>query len=320
MKLRLLAVHEVYGALRVVGLGAPLPALLAGACLRRGLLGRLPLVSGGGGGPALTTVECGLVCPQAVLVVLVVYNASLGLALVLAGRLLLALLAVVAPLRLALLLHAGWWPLLATPTAAAGLLCLCHHCYHGNLGGQRGYCCKSFLVVMTTHVLLAVGVAWLVSFGCTPCPAPLPPRPFLVGHRGCSADAPENTVAAFTRAIQLPDVRVLESDVYLSLDGVPFLLHDPHLLRTTDVRLRCPDLDPSRNASWLAFSSGPCPLSQLRAGRYLVSTPPTLYPSPSPLTLLPLNPHAPPPHPSLSSPLNPHTPFPSTLTLLPLTP
>ncbi|WP_245565188.1 glycerophosphodiester phosphodiesterase [Nocardioides insulae] len=62
-------------------------------------------------------------------------------------------------------------------------------------------------------------------------------------HRGASAYAPENTLAAFAVAIaQRADA--LESDVQLSRDGVPVLLHDATLSRTTDVERVFPDRAP----------------------------------------------------------------------------
>lgn len=57
--------------------------------------------------------------------------------------------------------------------------------------------------------------------------------PFVVAHRGASREAPENTLAAFRRGIELK-ADLLECDVYLSSDGVPVLLHDGTLDRTTN--------------------------------------------------------------------------------------
>lgn len=54
-------------------------------------------------------------------------------------------------------------------------------------------------------------------------------------HRGASAEAPENTLAAFRRALSL-GVSGIELDVQLTRDGVPVVLHDPVLERTTDGR------------------------------------------------------------------------------------
>jgi glycerophosphoryl diester phosphodiesterase len=49
--------------------------------------------------------------------------------------------------------------------------------------------------------------------------------PFIVGHRGASAVAPENTLAAFARALQ-DGADGIELDVRLSRDGVLFVIHD----------------------------------------------------------------------------------------------
>ncbi|ADG05153.1 glycerophosphodiester phosphodiesterase [Kyrpidia tusciae] len=54
-------------------------------------------------------------------------------------------------------------------------------------------------------------------------------------HRGASAETPENTLAAFRRAVEI-GVGGIELDVQLTRDGVPVVLHDPTLERTTDGR------------------------------------------------------------------------------------
>jgi glycerophosphoryl diester phosphodiesterase len=53
-----------------------------------------------------------------------------------------------------------------------------------------------------------------------------------VAHRGNAAEFPENTLPAFVSALDL-GVRFLELDVQLSRDGVPVVIHDHLLLRTT---------------------------------------------------------------------------------------
>ena len=58
------------------------------------------------------------------------------------------------------------------------------------------------------------------------------PYPFWIAHRGAGELAPENTLAAF-RLGALHGYRAFECDVKLSRDGVPFLLHDANLRRTT---------------------------------------------------------------------------------------
>lgn len=59
------------------------------------------------------------------------------------------------------------------------------------------------------------------------------PYPLWIAHRGAGRLAPENTLAAF-RLGAAHGYRAFECDVKLSADGVPFLLHDTTLQRTTD--------------------------------------------------------------------------------------
>ncbi len=59
------------------------------------------------------------------------------------------------------------------------------------------------------------------------------PYPRWVAHRGAGKLAPENTLAAFKLGAE-NGYRMFECDVKLSSDGVPFLLHDDTLERTTN--------------------------------------------------------------------------------------
>lgn len=61
------------------------------------------------------------------------------------------------------------------------------------------------------------------------------PYPFWIAHRGAGRLAPENTLAAF-RLGAGHGYRMFECDAKLSADGVPFLLHDSTLERTTNGR------------------------------------------------------------------------------------
>lgn len=56
---------------------------------------------------------------------------------------------------------------------------------------------------------------------------------FVAGHRGDRADAPENTIPAFQAAFAT-GMEFVETDVQLTADGFPVLLHDLTVDRTTD--------------------------------------------------------------------------------------
>ncbi len=58
-------------------------------------------------------------------------------------------------------------------------------------------------------------------------------RPLVFGHRGGAKIGPENTMVAFARGLAAGADGV-ECDVRLSSDGVPMVIHDPTLDRTTD--------------------------------------------------------------------------------------
>lgn len=80
------------------------------------------------------------------------------------------------------------------------------------------------------------------------------PYPAWIAHRGAGRLAPENTLAAF-RLGASHGYRMFECDVKLSADGVPFLLHDDTLDRTT-------------NATGLAGEQTWSHLAQLDAGSW----------------------------------------------------
>jgi glycerophosphoryl diester phosphodiesterase len=62
-------------------------------------------------------------------------------------------------------------------------------------------------------------------------------RPVLIGHRGYSAIAPENTLPSFELALNF-GVDLIELDYHHSRDDVPVVIHDDLLDRTTDARRR----------------------------------------------------------------------------------
>lgn len=57
--------------------------------------------------------------------------------------------------------------------------------------------------------------------------------PVIIGHRGCSLEAPENTLAAFKLAKE-NGAQGVEFDLDFTKDGVPVIIHDSTVDRTTD--------------------------------------------------------------------------------------
>lgn len=55
-------------------------------------------------------------------------------------------------------------------------------------------------------------------------------KPLIIAHRGASELAPENTLAAFQKAIE-DGAEGIEFDVRLTKDGIPIVFHDEDLLR-----------------------------------------------------------------------------------------
>ncbi|MGK5628715.1 glycerophosphodiester phosphodiesterase [Streptomyces sp. URMC 123] len=76
-------------------------------------------------------------------------------------------------------------------------------------------------------------------------------RTLVIAHRGASAYAPENTLAAIDKADELGFAWV-ENDVQRTKDGVLVVIHDPTLARTTDVEQVFPDRAPWRVADFTA--------------------------------------------------------------------
>ncbi|XP_053526759.1 glycerophosphodiester phosphodiesterase domain-containing protein 4 isoform X2 [Artibeus jamaicensis] len=94
----------------------------------------------------------------------------------------------------------------------------------------------------------------------------LGPKPGLIGHRGAPMLGPENTMMSFEKAVE-NGAFALESDVYLSYDGVPFLMHDYDLRRTTNIGEIMPNAsNTTTNLFYWDF------LSTLNAGRWFVQS------------------------------------------------
>ncbi|XP_042681370.1 glycerophosphoinositol inositolphosphodiesterase GDPD2 isoform X1 [Centrocercus urophasianus] len=100
---------------------------------------------------------------------------------------------------------------------------------------------KVFLLLLYSAVMIALYLAPLgITSPCIMEENQLPPKPALVGHRGAPMLAPENTLMSLRKAVNC-DVQVFETDVMVSADGVPFLMHDEKLTRTTNVQTVFPE-------------------------------------------------------------------------------
>ncbi|MGW0596497.1 glycerophosphodiester phosphodiesterase [Streptomyces sp. NPDC002776] len=86
--------------------------------------------------------------------------------------------------------------------------------------------------------------------------------PTVLAHRGASAYAPENTLAAVDAAARL-GIRWVENDVQRTKDGVLVVLHDDNLRRTTDVE----EVFPGR-APWKVKDFTAAEIARLDAGSW----------------------------------------------------
>eukprot|EP00727_Mastigamoeba_balamuthi_P013087 m51a1_g8400 hypothetical protein (528) ;mRNA; f:230025-231700 len=102
-------------------------------------------------------------------------------------------------------------------------------------GSASGPLAARAVGVWLAVLLLVVAPPLLIESGSTGVlrgPAPLKPR--LVAHRGVSRVAPENSLEG-VQAASGTGMFGVEFDVVVARDGVPVLLHDRTLARTTDV-------------------------------------------------------------------------------------
>lgn len=117
--------------------------------------------------------------------------------------------------------------------------CECSCCRHGlhrevpGAGCGDSYTCP----MLRSHTgLLLIALASCAAPQVLPLTAASPAAaPLIIAHRGASAEAPENTLAAYALAIE-QGALLAECDIYLTADGVPVLFHDSDLERTTNGR------------------------------------------------------------------------------------
>ncbi|KAM9853254.1 glycerophosphodiester phosphodiesterase domain-containing protein 5 isoform 2-T2 [Aulostomus maculatus] len=127
------------------------------------------------------------------------------------------------------------------------------------------------VVVLLLYLAGLLGLYTVPLYITSPCimdPSALKPRPDVIGHQGAPMLAPENTLWSFQRALQM-NVTGLEADVAISVDGVPFLMHDHTLRRTTNVRKVFPDRQ-MQDASLFNWTD----LQQLNAGQWFLQNDP----------------------------------------------
>ncbi|MFH8611225.1 glycerophosphodiester phosphodiesterase [Streptomyces sp. NPDC018029] len=111
----------------------------------------------------------------------------------------------------------------------------------------------------TTVALLGAGALVLPTATATAQPHTAPTasssarhdRPLIVAHRGASAYAPENTLAAIDKARAM-GFRWVENDVQRTKDGELVIMHDDTLKRTTNVEELFPDRAPWKVADFTA--------------------------------------------------------------------
>ncbi|KAL6478572.1 hypothetical protein MHYP_G00120050 [Metynnis hypsauchen] len=121
-----------------------------------------------------------------------------------------------------------------------------------------------YLAVLFTLYLVPLGMY-------SPCikeEGTLGPAPILIGHRGAPMLAPENTQLSFQRAVEAGG-EGLETDVTISYDGVPFLMHDSTLRRTTNVH----EVFPNRTSTPAAMFTW-AELEMLSAGAWFLTRDP----------------------------------------------
>ncbi|MFX1596499.1 MAG: glycerophosphodiester phosphodiesterase family protein [Promethearchaeota archaeon] len=97
----------------------------------------------------------------------------------------------------------------------------------------------------------------------------LPSKPNLIAHRGASSLAPENTIEAGFAALDYDLVLGWEVDIRISIDGVPFLMHDDTLLRTTNVSDHFPSRKDDKSETFTLSE-----LLELDAGSWFVENDP----------------------------------------------
>ncbi|WP_020529385.1 glycerophosphodiester phosphodiesterase [Flexithrix dorotheae] len=90
------------------------------------------------------------------------------------------------------------------------------------------------ILIIISVILIALRGFFLNSFYEVPEITALKNKKItIIAHRGASGHAPENTLAAFSKALEM-ESDVIELDIHLSKDGEVVVIHDATVDRTTD--------------------------------------------------------------------------------------
>ncbi|XP_061596311.1 glycerophosphodiester phosphodiesterase domain-containing protein 5-like [Cololabis saira] len=135
------------------------------------------------------------------------------------------------------------------------------HVFRMNSRARRGLVMGVYLTVLLLLYLVPLGL----DSPCIKEEGSLGAAPALIGHRGAPMLAPENTLMSFEKAVEAGSVG-LETDVTISFDGVPFLMHDYTLRRTTNVH----EVFPNRTDAPAAMFTW-AELESLNAGAWFLS-------------------------------------------------
>ncbi|AWT42478.1 MULTISPECIES: glycerophosphodiester phosphodiesterase [Streptomyces] len=117
----------------------------------------------------------------------------------------------------------------------------------------RAVAATTTALLATTCLLVAAPGAWADDLGGPPT---------VIAHRGASAYAPENTLAAIDKAAEL-GIRWVENDVQRTKDGELVVIHDDNLKRTTDAEEVFPD-----RAPWKVKDFTAAEIARLDAGSW----------------------------------------------------
>ncbi|KAG8431354.1 hypothetical protein GDO86_018992 [Hymenochirus boettgeri] len=141
------------------------------------------------------------------------------------------------------------------------------------VAGQFARSDKAIFQMLLIVAYLAVAIALYlvpltISSPCIMERKDLGVKPRIIGHRGAPMLAPENTLMSFQRALERQTYG-LEADVMVSYDGIPFLMHDRTLRRTTNIDNVFPELS-ALHSSMINWTI----LERLNAGEWFLKTDP----------------------------------------------